>query len=124
MECVLQTREAFGVFADGADVFWKDAGLRRGGTHHLREPPQMGWTPIGSASVTDIVPEPKGFETQLGVFAIAEGVFTRPGAVTNRFIFPLGDIHGGEISRAGQAGQLHGVAAVGFDPIPWLFGNE
>jgi hypothetical protein len=123
MEFVLQTLEAFVVFAYGADVFLKDDLLRRGGTHHLREPPQMGWTPIGSASVTDIVPEQKGFETKLGVFAIADGVFTRPGEVTNRFIFHLGDIHGGEISRAGQAGQLHGVAAVGFDPIPWLFGN-
>ena len=37
--------------------------------------------------------------------------------IPNGFIFHLRDIHDGEVPRARQAGQLHGIAAVGFDTI-------
>ena len=84
----------------------------------------MGRAPIGPARVADIVSEQEGFETELGVFEIADGIFTRPGEITHGFIFHLGDIDRSEITRAGQAGQLHGVSAVGFDPITRFFGNQ
>ena len=34
-----------------------------------------------------------------------------------------GDIDHGEITRARQPGQLHGVPAVGFDAVTGLLGN-
>jgi hypothetical protein len=75
----------------------------------------------GSARVADIVSEQEGLETELGVRKIAAGIFTGPAEIANRFIFHRGDIDHGEIARTRQAGQLHGIAAVGFDPIPWFF---
>ena len=124
LEFLFETLEAFGVFADGSDIFLKDDLLRRCGADHFREPPEMGRAPSGPAGVADIVSEQEGFESKLGVLEIAEGIFTCPGEVSNGFIFHLGDIDRGEITRARQAGQLHGVPAVGFDAVTGLFGNE
>ena len=98
--------------------------LRRGRADDLREPPEMGRAPIGPAGVADILAEQEGFETKLGVFAIADGIFTGSGELANRFIVHFGDIHGCEIPRACQPGQLHGVTAVGFDAVTSLFGNQ
>jgi hypothetical protein len=63
-------------------------------------------------------------EAQLGVLAIAEGIFTGSGEIADRFIVHWGDIHDSEIPRAGQPRQLHGVSAVGFDAVTSLFGNK
>jgi hypothetical protein len=56
--------------------------------------------------------------------AIAEGIFTRAGAITNGCICDLGDIDCGEVPRAGQARQLSGVSAVGVDAIARFVGNQ
>ena len=84
----------------------------------------MGRAPIGPAHVTDIRSQQQGVETALGVFAIAEGSFTRPGEIANGFILDLGDIDRGESTRARQAGPWHGVPAVGCDPVARLFGDQ
>jgi hypothetical protein len=97
---LFQPLEAFVVFAHGADVFLKDNLLSRRGTDDFREPPQVGRVPIGPSCVADIVPEQEGFETELGIFAIADGVCTCPGEIPNRSILHCGDIHRGEIARA------------------------
>ena len=122
LEFLFETLEAFGVFVHRTDIFLKDDLLRRCGTDHFREPPEVGRAPIGPARVADIVSEQEGFETELGVFEIAEGIFTCPGEIANGFIFHLGDIDRGEITRARQAGQLHGVPAVGFDAVTGFLG--
>jgi hypothetical protein len=70
------------------------------------------------------VAEQKGFETELGVLEIADGIFTRPGEIAHGLIFELREIDRGKIPRARQAGQLHGVPAIGFDAIAGLFGNQ
>jgi len=124
MEFLVETLEAFSVFSDRPDIFLEHDLLRRGRADDLREPPEMGWAPIGLARVADIVSEQEGFEAKLGVLEIAEGIFTGPRQVPDGFIFHLGDIDRGEISRASQAGQLQGVSTVCFDPITGLFGNE
>ena len=124
LQFMFESSEAFGVFGDGTDIFLKDDLLRRCGADHCREPPEVGWVPIGPAHGTDIVSQQEGFETEFGVLEIAEGIFARPREVPNGFIFDLGNIDRGKITRAGQAGQLHGVAAVGFDPITGLFWNQ
>jgi hypothetical protein len=79
--------------------------------------------PMGPAGVTDSVSQHEGFATDLGVLAIAEGIFARPRAVPHGFLVDRGNIDCGQLTRAGQAGQLHGVAAVGFAPITGLFGH-
>jgi len=112
------------MFAHGADIFVKDHLLSGRGTAHLREPPQVGRPPIGPAHVTDSVSEQEGCETELGILAIADGVCTRAGEIANGFICHLRDLDRGEIPRAGQSGQLHGVPAVGCHPIPRFLGEE
>jgi hypothetical protein len=53
---------------------------------------------MGPAGVADIVSEQKGFETELGVFEITDGIFTRPGEVAHGCILDLEDIDRSEIA--------------------------
>ena len=46
-----------------------------------------------------------------------------PGEVADGFIFYGGDRDYGESACAGQAGQWHGVSAVGCDAIPQFVGH-
>jgi hypothetical protein len=119
-----ETLEAFGGCVDGSDLFLATEWLGRGGTHDGREPPEMGRAPMCPARVADSVPEPAGLETALGVLEIAEGLFTRPRAVSSGFLFDLGDIDRGAITRARQAGPLHGVPTIRCDPITRLVGQQ
>ena len=84
------------MFGHCVDIFLKDNLLRWGGTDYFTEPTQMGWAPIGSSRIADIVPQQEGFEPQLGRFQLPEGVFTRPAQVANGLIVDGGDIHRGE----------------------------
>jgi hypothetical protein len=70
------------------------------------------------------VSEQEGLETKLGVFEIADGIFTRTGEIAHGFIFDFGDIDHGEVPRARQAGQLHGISAVSFDPVAGFLGDQ
>src|SRR5215468_11961324 len=58
------------VCCDGLDVFLKDDLLRGGRTDHLAEPAEMGWAPVGSPGIADIVSQQEGFEPQLGRFQV------------------------------------------------------
>jgi hypothetical protein len=88
------------VFVDRADIFLKDHVLSGGGTDHLREPPEMGRAPGGTAGIADIVPEQEGFETELGRLEVPEGIFAGAAEIANGFIFHRGNIDRGEITRA------------------------
>jgi hypothetical protein len=89
---LVETLEACSVFSDRPDIFLAHDVLRRGRADDLREPPEMGWTPIGLARGADIVSEQEGFEATLGVLAIAEGIVTGPRQVPDGCIFHLGEI--------------------------------
>jgi hypothetical protein len=94
VEFLFQTLEAFGVLVDRSHVFLEDDLLGGGGTDHLGEPSEMGRTPICLAGIADIFPEQEGFETELGILKIAEGIFVGTGESPHGFIFFLGDIDG------------------------------
>jgi hypothetical protein len=98
VEFVLEPVEAFGMLLHCSAVFLQNNLLRGRGTDHCREPPQVGRAPIGPAGVADIVAQQKGFKTELGVFAITDGICTRPGEVAHGFIVDLGDIDHSEIA--------------------------
>src|SRR5262249_13787515 len=98
LQFLFETLEAFGILSNRTDVFLKDDLLRCCRTDDFREPPQVGWAPIGPARIADILSEQEGFETELGILEIANGVFTRPGEVADGFIFDLGDRDQGEIA--------------------------
>jgi hypothetical protein len=124
VECLLQTLKACGVCAHGTALFLQDDVLGGCWAHHFREPPEMGWAPAGPAAGAASVSEHKGFETELGVFASADGIFTGPTEIANGGICDLGHIHRRESARAGQAGQGHGVPAVSVDAIARFVGNQ
>jgi len=98
VEFVLEPLEAFGMLLHCSDVFLKNNLWRGRGTDHFREPPQVGRAPIGPAGGADIVAQHKGFKPEFGVFAITDGIFTRPGEVAHGFILALGDIDHSEIA--------------------------
>jgi hypothetical protein len=120
---LLQPPETFGVLMDRPHVFLEDDLLRRGGTDDLGEPPEMGWAPRGLARIADVVSEQEGCAPKFGGLEIANSIFANSGEIPDGVSFPCGDIHWGKIPRARQAGQLHGVPAVGFDAVPGLFGH-
>ena len=123
-EGLVQTPEALGVLRDGPDIVLQDALVRRGGADACREPPEVGRPPVGPARLAASLAEQEGRETALGILKVAEGIFARPGESTERFLVHGGDLHGGQGSRAGQAGPLPGVTAVRFDPLPSLCGPQ
>jgi len=124
LECLFETLESFGRLLNGMAICLKDDVLSRWGADDCRKPPEGGRAPIGPAHVTAILSQHKGLGTDRGVFAIADGIFTRPGESPDGFLFHLGDIDHGESTRAGEPGQLPGVSAVGFDPIAWFVGDQ
>jgi hypothetical protein len=98
VQALFETWEAVAVFADGSAIFLQDDVLHCCGTDHLREPPEVGRAPMSPAPVADGVPQPTGFETKLGVFAIADSICTSPAKIADRFLFHLGDIERSEIA--------------------------
>jgi hypothetical protein len=110
---LFETPQACGVFVDRADICLKDHVLRGGGTAHLREPPQVGRAPGGTARIADILPQQEGFEPELGGLEIPEG-----------FVFDLWNLDGSEVPRAHEPRQLYGVTTVGVDPVARLFRNQ
>jgi hypothetical protein len=66
----------------------------------------------------------EGVEAELGVFELADGLFTRPAEVANRFVFHRGDIDRGKSTRARQAGPWHGVPAVGVAAVAGLLREQ
>ncbi len=124
VEFLFETAQAFRVCGDRADIFLKDNVLRGGGTDHLREPPEVGRAPVGTARGADIVPEQEGFETELGGLEVPQGIFAGAGEVAQSFIFHLGDIDRGKITQAHEPSELDSIPTVGFHAVARLFGNE
>jgi hypothetical protein len=121
---LFQPLESLGVFVDRADVCLKDEWLRGGGPDDLGGPPEVGRAPGGPARLVDSMPEPEGVETALGGLQSLDGLFTCAAQVADGLVFHRRDIHGGEIAGAHQAGQWHGVPAVGVDAVASLLGKQ
>jgi hypothetical protein len=66
------------------------------------------------------VAPPEGVEAPLGGLQSAEGIFPSPAQVAAGFICHRGDIDGGEIPGAPQAGQWPGITTVGVHAIARL----
>jgi hypothetical protein len=124
VEGVLQTLAAVVGLAHGSDLVLQNDVLRWRGADDCREPSQVGRAPMSPAPIAASVSEPKGVETKLGIFEIAEGGFPCPGEVVKSFLFALGDLHGGEVPATGQSGELHGISAVRLDPVARFFGEQ
>jgi hypothetical protein len=76
------------------------------------------------ARVADLVPEPEGFETALRGLEVPQGILAGAGEIAHRVIVHLGDIDGGEITRAHPPGQWHRVTTVGVHAVARLLGNQ
>jgi hypothetical protein len=124
LQCLIPSLVAYGVRSDRAAVCLEDNRWSGGGTDDVGEPPQMSRAPRGVACIAAIVSEQQGVETARGGLEIADGIFTSPAEVADGFIFHRGDIDGGEITRAHQAGQLDGVTTVSLDAVAGLCGNQ
>jgi len=121
---LVETLETVGRLRHRTDVFLQDDVLSRCRTDDVREPPQVGWAPMGPVRLADILSAQEGCETDLGIFESAERVCTRPGEGAAGFLFDLGDSDQGESAGASQAGQWHGVSAVGGEALPRFFGKQ
>ena len=124
LEFPFEALEAFGVFSDSVHVFLADHLWGRGGAGNLPEPAQMSWAPGGVVRMADVVAQENGFGAMLGWLEIVQDICTGPTQVAEGFVPDLGHIDWGEVARAPQAGQLHSVTTVSFDPIAGLFGDQ
>ena len=68
--------------------------------------------------------EQEGFAPPLGCLPIPERLFPRPAQVTHRFIVDGGDVDWGEVARAHEPGEWHGITPVGFDAVTCLFRHQ
>jgi hypothetical protein len=75
---------------------------------------------MGPAPGAESVSEPERVETQRGVLASAEGLFTRPAAVAHGCVCHRGDIARGASACARQTGPWHGIPAVRCDAVTGL----
>jgi hypothetical protein len=119
-QCLVQALPACGRRVHRAAIFWPDNVRCRGGTDDVAKPPEGSRAPGGLARLADIVPEPKRLEPALGRLEVSDGIVTGPAEVTERCIFPGGDIDRGEVTSAPQPRQVDGVTTVGFDAVPGL----
>jgi len=124
LECWFQTPEAFRVFVDRAPVVLQDELLGGGVTDHRREPSEMGRTPIGLVGIAEIVPEQEGFQAKCRGLESTQGIFAGAGAIAQGFTCCLGDIDGGESTRAHQPGQLYGLSSGRLPAVTSLFRHE
>jgi hypothetical protein len=95
VKCLFKTREACGGLVDRSDLCLQDDWLCRGGADPLAEPSQVRRAPRGLARIADIVAEPEGVETTRGGLEVTDGLLTRPGELTQGFVFHCGDIDQG-----------------------------
>ena len=124
LECLVEPLESCGLLMNRGDIVLPDEVLSWGGADDFREPPEGGRAPGGPARGAAIVSEPEGLETARGGVKITDGVCTCPGEIPDGLLCHRGDRDDGEITRAGQPGQLHGLSAVGCDPIAWFLGAQ
>jgi hypothetical protein len=110
--------QTFRVLVDGADLCLEHDVRRRGRTDYFREPPEVGRVPGGWACIASVVPQQKGFQTQLRGLQVLDGIFPCAAQVADGFIFSLGPIDGRKVPGPHQPGSLHGITAVGFHPVP------
>jgi len=97
-EFLLKTLEAFGGVVHRPDVCLQDDVLCRCGADDFREPAQVGRAPVCPAHVPDILSEQERLEPKRGGFAIAHGIFTCPGEVTDGLILHCGDRDPGKVT--------------------------
>jgi hypothetical protein len=84
----------------------------------------VGRCPSGAARRADSLPPEKRVEAKLGGLESAAGLVTRPTQLTERLVLARGDVDGGEIARAPQAGPWHGVTPVGLDASAGLLRQQ
>jgi hypothetical protein len=74
--------------------------------------------------VAGSLPEHTGVEPDLGRREIPHGIFTGAAPSAHRFLRNLGTIDGGQLTRAHEARELHGIATIRLHAVAWLCGQE
>jgi hypothetical protein len=69
------------------------------------------------------MPQQKGFEAQLGGLEIPQSILTGAAEVTDGLVLDRRHIDRRELPSSREPGQLDGITAVGFDPVPSLLGD-
>jgi hypothetical protein len=122
--CACQTAQTCRLCRDGLDVFVKDHLRRRGGTLPCAQPAQGGGTPIGPPWRAASMPPHEGCASPRGRLPVSPGLFPRPTQGADRCIVDGRHLHRGEVPRAQEPGQWHGVTPVGCDPVARLCGPQ
>ena len=110
------------VFTDEVDlrdyIEIKEVGIGHG---NIGKPVKIGLGPFGSAGKCEPVSEQKGVEPLFGFSGCRHGILPGTGQIAHGLVLGVGDINGGQLPGAVQAGQHGGIPAVVFNPIPAFF---
>jgi hypothetical protein len=123
LEFRLQTRKALGLFIDRPHICLEDDLLGGSGTDHFAQPTSVGWTPGGPAYRADIMPQQKRFEAKLGGLEIPQHILTGATEVADGLVLDRRHIDRRDFPSPHEPGTWDGITAVGFDPVPSLFGD-
>ena len=105
------------------DHFLEDPLLLGKGHLDRRQIVEMFLRPRLGAGVTEVVPQKKTLELLAGPVLVLLRLITGSQQIAHRLILGLRHGDGRQLSGAGQAGELIGVASVGFDALARGAGN-
>ena len=116
----VQTLQPLGLFGDGAHVLLEDDLLRRGRTHHLRQPAQVGGVPAGSALVANVLAQQERFQPPLAPLEVLHGGLAASAQVSQGLVLNPRHVDGAQVAAAHQASQRHRIATIRLHAIARL----
>jgi len=92
--------------------------------HQFAQITQVRHRPTALAAVLVVVTQQERFQPIAAGSLIAHGVGARPTQIADRFVARIGHVDRRQFSRPVETSQLDRIAAIGFDSIPALLGNQ
>ena len=111
------TGETISGFGDDVEHFLEEELLFGEREFDRSQITEMLGRPGGGAGIAEVVAQEKHFKLLPGAMALLVNLEAGANEVANSFVLRIGDVNGGQFAGAIKAGQLVGIAAVGFDAI-------
>ena len=109
---------------NGLDIFLENDAHGGKGKGGFAQGAHAGFAPRGLVGPPVAVAQEEGFELAGGAAFVVHGVGAGAAEVADAFVGGVGNMHGGELPGAVQAGQHEGIATISFDFVALAFGDE
>ena len=117
LNLLVVTFQPRGGIRDDVEHLLEDDLLGREGQFDFGQVTQVSRGPRGFAAVTQVMTQQEHLELLTGAVLGFSHLEAGANQVPNGLILGIGHVDAGQLAGAEQAGQLLGIAAVGFDPV-------